>query len=210
MNRSVQIRKKAVEEQPRYTGVLVAARPWKRVTLVIVACCFLMNARPLRGEPNDDTSYPVKLGFLYQLTLYVQWPSGSFKSATAPLVVCVIGHDPFDSDLEEEFENHTVEKHPVVIRRAKGIDNLGSCHVVFVPAPESKQSAKVIASLQGSPVLTVGETPGFAERGGLINFTVLQNRLHFEINLDAVRQTSLTISSRVLALAKIVRDPSQP
>ena len=82
--------------------------------------------------------------------------------------------------------------------------------MVFVPAHESKQAAQVIASLQGAPVLTIGESEGFAERGGLVNFTIDQNRLHFEINFDAVRQTPLTISSRLLALAKIVRDPPHP
>ena len=88
--------------------------------------------------------------------------------------------------------------------------NLKNCHMVFVPTMESKQAAGIIESLKGAPVLTIGETKGFAERGGIINFTIDQNKLHFEINLDAAQQTPLRISSRVLALARIVRAPPQP
>jgi hypothetical protein len=64
--------------------------------------------------------------------------------------------------------------------------------------------------LRGSSVLTIGETKGFAQRGGIINFTIEKNKLHFEINLDAAKQTPLTISSKVLAIAKIVRDAPHP
>lgn len=211
MNLPAQNRENARCRHARYAAVRAVARRVRRAAMLLAACSLLAGQLPLNGDPSEGTSgYPVKLGFLYQFALFVQWPADSFNSATAPLVVCVVGQDPFDAELEEQFEGRTVEKHHMLIRRAKNTDDLKACHMVFVPAPESRQTAKVIASLQGTTVLTVGETEGFAERGGIINFTIYENRLHFEINLDAVRQTRLTISSRVLALARIVRDPPHP
>jgi hypothetical protein len=182
-----------------------------RGALLIAVCSLLLGAPPLIGAENEETAeYPVKLAFLYQFAQYIQWPPEAYENATAPLVVCVVGGDPFDPDLEQELLNHAIDKHLISIRSVKRGANLRFCQMVFVPALQSKQAASVIDSLRGSPVLTIGETKGFAERGGIINFIIEQNKLHFEINLNAAKQTPLSISSKVLALARIVRDPPHP
>jgi hypothetical protein len=172
------------------------------------AVAILLGVTPGAGKPSNETAeYPVKLAFIYQLALYVRWPSDSFATPTTPLVVCVVGDDPFDPDLERELQSHSVDNHPIMVRKARRRDNLRTCHMVFVAAQESKQAAGVIGELKGAAILTIGESQGFAEQGGIVNFTVQQSKLHLEVNLDAARQTPLTISSRVLALARIVRGP---
>ena len=179
--------------------------------LLIAACGLMLGVPPHISAQSEETAeYPVKLAFLYQFAQFVQWPPQAFENPTAPLVVCVVGEDPFDPNLEQELLNHTVDKHPIAFMSVKRGANLKSCHMVFVPAPQSKQAASIIEGLRGSPVLTIGETKGFALRGGIINFTIEQGKLHFEINLDAAQQTPLTISSKVLALAKIIREPAHP
>ena len=124
--------------------------------------------------------------------------------------MCVGGEGPFSPDLEQEFQKHAVGTAPVAIRSVKRGANLRACHIVFVTSSASEQAAGIIENLKGSNVLTVGETKGFAERGGIINFQTEENKLRFEINLDATKQTPLTISSKVLALARIERDPPHP
>ena len=187
------------------------ARLIRKGVSLIVACGIALSVLPRIGAQSEGTSeYPVKLAFLYHFAQFVQWPPESFQTSTAPLVVCIVGGDPFDPDLEQELLNHTVERHPLAIMTVKRGADLRFCHMVFVPAPEWKQEARVIDNVRGASVLTVGETKGFAERGGIINFTIDRNKLRFAINLDAAKQTPLTISSKVLALAKIVRDPPHP
>ncbi len=189
----------------------VGARLVRGVALLMVSCGLIVGTPPLvHAQGEENTQYRIKLAFLYQFAQFVEWPPDAFQSANAPLVVCIAGEDPFDSDLELDFRSRTIDKHPMVIRTVKRGTSLRACHLVFVTAPEYKHMASIIDSLKGSQVLTIGETKGFAERGGIINFTIEGNKLHFEINLDAARQTTLRISSKVLALARIVRDPARP
>ena len=88
----------------------------------------------------------------------------------------------------------------------KPTDTLSVCHMVFIPASEKNQVNKVVSDLKGSSTLTVGETEGFAELGGIINLTVEGNKVHFEVNQLAAQRAGLKISSKLLSLAKIVSD----
>jgi hypothetical protein len=177
--------------------------------VLLLAAWGLISAAPplVRAQSEENAQYRIKLAFLYQFTQFVQWPSDAFPQANTPFVVCIVGEDPFDPDQEQDLRSRSIDKHPMVIKGVKQGANLRACHMVFATAPESRQVASIVDSLKGSSVLTIGETKGFAERGGIINFTIEENKLHFEINLDAAKRTPLRISSKVLALARIVRDP---
>ena len=194
----------------RGSGLLApaGARLVCRGGVLLAAWGLILAAPPLvRAQSEDNAQYRIKLAFLYNFTQFVQWPSDAFPQANTPFVVCVAGQDPFDPDHEQDLRSRSIDKHPIVIKGVKRGANLRACHMVFVTAPESRQVASIVDSLKGSYVLTIGETKGFAERGGIINFTIEENKVHFEINLDAAKRTPLTISSKVLALARIVRDP---
>lgn len=189
--------------------VSARGRWWKSI-LALLCGLILGVASSARAQSGMNAEYPVKLAFLYQFALFVEWPSDAFPNATSPLVVCVVGEDPFDPELEGELGSRTVDKHHMVIRRLKRGSDSRACHMVFVPHAESRQGDAIVGSLKGLPVLTVGETNGFAEGGGIVNFTFEGNKLRFEINLDAASRTPLRISSKVLAMARIVRDPPHP
>jgi len=154
---------------------------------------------------NEETvEYPVKLAFLYNFTKFVEWPPDSYRSPSAPLVICIVGTDPFSPDIEAELRTRTVGSHPIEVRTLRPSDILNVCHMVFVPATAEDQATRIVRGLNGSNTLTVGETKGFAVLGGIINLTSEGNRLHFEINLLAAERASLKISANMLALAKIV------
>ena len=78
--------------------------------------------------------------------------------------------------------------------------------MVFIPVTEEDQAARIVKGLKGSSTLTVGETEGFATLGGIINLTVEENKVHFEVNLLAANRAGLKISSKLLSMAKIVKE----
>jgi hypothetical protein len=93
----------------------------------------------------------------------------------------------------------------VGIRKLRPSDDPRACQMIFVSTSDKRVAEKIVAAVRGSSTLTIGETKGFAGLGGIINLTTEGNRLSFEINVDAARQTRLEISSNLLSLAKIVK-----
>jgi hypothetical protein len=173
----------------------------------IIAGGLFLGASPKALSQNEEgAEYSVKLGFLYNFTKFVEWPPDSFRDPGAPLVICIVGHDPFRQDLEAELRTRKVRDHPIEVRTQTPNDKLSICHVVFVPVMEKNQSDRILRGLQGSRTLTVGETEGFAVLGGIINLTVEDNKVHFEINRLAAERAGLKIGSQLLSIAKIVKE----
>jgi hypothetical protein len=161
------------------------------------------GALALNGE---DVEYPAKLAFLYNFAKFIEWPPGSYRSPSAPLVICIAGHDPFSAGTENELRTRTALGHAIEIRALPATDTLSICSMVFIPVTERDQADNILRGLKGSNTLTVGEIEGFAARGGMINLTVEGNRLHFEINRLAAERAGFKISSKLFNLAKIVTD----
>jgi hypothetical protein len=149
--------------------------------------------------------YPVKLAFLYNFTKFVEWPADSYSDSRAPLEICVVGDDPFDRNLEGELRTRSAGGHPVEVRNMRSSGSLRKCHVVFVPVSEKDRASGIMKALDGSSALTVGDWEGFAEEGGIISLTIEEDKLHFEINPLAAERAGLKISSKLLALARIVK-----
>ncbi len=149
--------------------------------------------------------YAIKAAYLYQFGRYVQWPAGAFANETSPLVIGVLGPDPFDGMLEEIARTKRIEGHPIVVRQFASMRDYKPCHILFVnSAVDPEQKAAAIQKAKESPILLVGEEPGFVEQGGTVNFFLDENRIRFEINAAAAKQERLKISSKLLSLAKIV------
>jgi hypothetical protein len=120
-------------------------------------------------------------------------------------MICVAGTDPFDLQAEKILRRRTVAGHPMDIKSLKQEDDPRTCQVVFIPSSENKRASGILKMLKMSNVLTVGETEGFADLGGMINLTRDEHTLRFEINLEVATGGGLEISSRLLALARIVK-----
>jgi YfiR/HmsC-like len=191
----------------RFVFSIVSRRILRASFVALISGGLFLSASPEAFSQNDEgAEYSVKLGFLYNFTKFVEWPSDSFREPEAPLVICIVGHDPFRQDLEAELRTRKVGGHPVEVRTQTPNDKLSVCHIVFVPVTEKNQSERILRSLQGSSTLTVGETEGFAALGGVINLTVEENKVHFEINRLAADRAGLKIGSRLLSIAKIVKE----
>jgi hypothetical protein len=172
-----------------------------------VACWLFLSVSPVAlSQDSENPEYLVKLAFLYNFTKFVEWPPNSYGDPGAPLVICVVGHDPFSQNLEGELRTRTVGSHPVDVRTLRPNDKLNVCRIAFVPATEKSYADTIVNALKGSRTLTVGESEGFAVLGGIINFSVEGNKVHFEINRLAAERAGLKISSRLLSIAKIVQE----
>jgi hypothetical protein len=180
----------------------------RRLSAVSITWILFIAALPGLSQSVDNAEYPLKLALLYKFAQFVEWPPDAFPNARSPLVVCVVGEDPFQADLKEELRTRSVGSHRVEVAMVKRASDLRACHVVFITAAEKKYARAIVASARAADALTVGETKGFAQDGGIIRFTIDANKLSFEINLDAARQSRLKISSKLLALAKIVQNES--
>lgn len=180
-------------------------RPRATALLALLACAILLIVPSQAcAQGNDEAEYRVKLAFLYNFTQFVQWPPEAFSSPGSTLTICVAGQDPFKGEIEQSLRGRTAGGHPIQIRKLKPDDEVKTCQILFVRSSEMKTAVKLISGLKGSSTLTIGETAGFAAQGGLINLIRDQNKLHFEVNLGAAAQTHLKISSKLLALARIV------
>jgi hypothetical protein len=158
-------------------------------------------------ESGVSREYTIKAAYLYNFARYVQWRTDSFRSDQDPFVIGVLGTDSLGEDLDRIAQAKKVEARKIVVYRFPSPDKYRPCHILFVPRTvEAGQQIETIGRLRSSPVLLIGETPGFAERGGTINFFIEQNRVRFEINQQAARRAGLKISAKLLNLAKLVSE----
>ena len=192
-------------EWGRHFALRADLRRIGRAFFFIAACWHFWNIPNLLALNEGNAEYSVKLAFLYNFAKFIEWPPGSFRDPGAPLAICIIGHDPFSSDIEGELRSRTVGGHPVQFRTLGPNDTLSVCQIVFVPATEKAQADRVVRDLNGLSTLTVGETEGFAALGGMINLTVEEKKIHFEINQDAAERAGLKISAKLLSIGKIVK-----
>ena len=188
---------------------LIARNPigrcWVRSWQCVVACLFLSGlawAAPTGTTPSRE--YQVKAVFLFNFTQFIEWPADAFTRADAPLVIGILGEDPFGTYLEETVRGEKANGRPLTVERYRNIQEIGNCQVLFISRSEAERLERIFASLSGKPVLTVGDVEGFARRGGMIRFAMTGGKVGLSINLDAAKAARLTISSKLLRPAKIV------
>jgi hypothetical protein len=156
-----------------------------------------------QGQTIDE--YRVKAAFLYNFTKFVQWPPEAFRSPSDPIAICVVGRDPFAGSLEQVVNGKTISGRAFVIVHADGAQQASQCQIVFFSSSESKGSRSLLKGLKKGGRLTVGETENFTAEGGVVNFTLGNGRVGFEINVTAAAEERLQISSKLLSLAHIVK-----
>jgi hypothetical protein len=164
----------------------------------------LLLAGSAGAAPNDAPpgEYAVKAAFIHNFAQFVAWPDDEGMAANR-LNLCIVGLDPF-GDALDAIRDKTVGGRYWEIRSVRAADDLTECRVAFVAASEMERLDGIRKKIAGRAVLTIGDSAGFAERGIMINFYLEERKVRFEINVAAVRQAGLTISSQVLKLAKIV------
>jgi hypothetical protein len=180
--------------------------------LCLVSCLGLAQAfvpKAAVGQQDSAGEYELKAAMLYNLTRFVEWPPSAYADPHAPTVLCILGRDPFGDSLASLAVNQNAEGRPMQIRHIPNDKGIRGCHVVYISSSERKSMAAILSTLKGSSVLTVGEMAQFAARGGMVQFSLEEKQVRFEINLEAASEADLKISSRLLVLARIVKEQNK-
>lgn len=168
----------------------------------------VLLAAPGRAAPE----YSIKAGYILLFTRYVQWPASAFATPSAPIVVCVVGADPFGSVLDQTLAGQLSQNRPLSVRRVSTANAAAQCHVAFIGRASdqaaNEQTTQWLDTLAGHPVLTIAETREGLEQGAMLCFVNEtengQARIRFEASLPPMHRAGLTASSQMLVAARKV------
>lgn len=160
------------------------------------------NAAP--PKPTATREYDLKAAFLFNFAQFVEWPAEAFADAGTPITIGVLGDDPFGASLDEMVAGETVRNRSLEIRRYHSVDEIGSCHILFISPSEASRLEPIFKALGHRSILTVGDTKDFTSHSGIVGFQMVQRRLRLRINLTAATAARLTISSQLLRQAETV------
>jgi hypothetical protein len=170
-------------------------KPIRRLLVCLVAAGALM---PGAASSQAVPEYELKAAYLYNFALFVAWPADTRKDGL--FVLCVAGDSPLNAALAA-LEGKAVRSQRLVVRGIDGMPDLGECQMLYIAAAEEMRLERILALARGRPILTIADALGWGGRGIMINLVARQGRLAFDVNLDAVRQAGLDMSSRLLRLA---------
>lgn len=154
---------------------------------------------PAQTAPSSE--YQLKAIFLFNFTQFVQWPAKAFPEIQAPLVIGVLGDDPFGGYLDAAVRGESVNTHSLTVQRYRRVEDIKECHLLFISSSESTRMKEILTALKDRPILTVGDVESFSVHGGMVRFVIEKGRIRLRINEDKAKTAELTISSKLLRLA---------
>lgn len=202
-----------LEAGPAVRGTCDArrARHWQLATWCLVGYLLVLVAwsapSPHIDEPPAQPEQEVKAAFLYRFLDYVEWPAAALGSASAPIVIGVLGHDDVADELRRIVANRRVGRHPVEVRRVTAETALDGVQALFIGGDAIEVLARLAPDAHRRSILLVTDSDGALGDGSVINLVVVDNRIRFEVSLEAAERSRLKLSSRMLAVAMWVRPP---
>ncbi len=153
----------------------------------------------------DRDEYDLKAAFVFNFVRHTKWPKSAFKDARSPLVVAVVGKDPFGKWLSSVFKGRKIGGRSVLIRRYTCAKDIGPVHVLILGKLDKKERKRCIEKIKRKPILTIADTGGAEAMGTMIGFYVEGKRIKFEIAPSRVKDARLKMRSQVFNSARIVR-----
>jgi hypothetical protein len=175
-------------------------RVWAAAILAAISLAGLTPA--VRADSAVVTEYKLKAAFIYNFAKFVEWPAEKLENGNSPLVIGVLGPNPFGDELENALRGRQINGRPVIVREYDSVEAARGSHLLFINLSEESKLRK---ALKEYGVLTVGQSESFVRNGGIITFTFTDDKLRFEINMAAAAQNGLKISAQLQKLAKTVR-----
>ncbi len=177
------------------TGLLRQAGVW--------ACVLAAWAAPTREQsPAAPTESQVEAAFLLNFTKFVEWPAAAFRDAASPLTICLLGEEPLGGALDQLVEGEDVNGRKIAVQRIQRAPEPKMCQVLYF----SGSGNSVVAAVNAGPgVLTVSDRKSFLREGGIIAFVIEGRHVRFDVNQRAAAKAGLTISARLLSVARSVQ-----
>lgn len=170
---------------------------------VLGAAALAVLALATDGSARErPPEYEVKAAYLYKLSLFVQWPQEAFGDSAAPVVVGVLGRDPFGDALDRTLAGKHLRGRPFELRRYARPEDLEFCHILFFGEHNRSRVRQVLAQLKGKSTLTMGENDDFLADGGVLQFLTKQGTVRFRISNETARLAGLNISAKLLQLSE--------
>jgi len=165
----------------------------------------LLASLPAAAVMQAPTEYQTKLDLISKFTRFVEWPGQSaVANAQSPFILGVIGRSPFGDELDRYFLKQPLKGKGVQIRYCRTPEDLDTCDLLFICASEKDRLKGILARTRQKPVLTVSDTPGFAQAGVMVNFVKEGGRLNFEINAATAKEGGIRFASGLLQVAHVV------
>ena len=175
-------------------------RAWLISLIVLLGAGFFAPTVQAQAFKEND----LKAAFLYHLTQFVEWPPEVFPTEETPLVIGILGADPFGKTLDDIVQDETVKNRKLAVRRFQSLEEVKGCHILFISQSEAGRLDQIFSGLKARKILTVGDTEGFAQRGGMVRFINEKSKIRLRINIEAAKAAGLTISSKLLRAAELV------
>jgi hypothetical protein len=161
--------------------------------------------RPAQAQVSKE--YQLKAVCLWRLAQFVDWPTNAFERPDSPVVIGVLGENPFGDALKVAVRDETAHGRRLVVRHYQRIDEIRSCHIVFMAKSESRRISETIGQLAGRSILTVSDISGFVgSYGGMVALVTEQNRIRLRVNPDAAAAEHLVLDAKLLRIAEVVRN----
>lgn len=176
-------------------------RDLRRVLLLATALLALWPAcalQPASASSNLPSQADVEAVYLFDFGKFVRWPAGA---NAGPLQICIAAAPSFASELDKTVANETIDGRALQVRAVARPEDESDCAILFIDASQRERSDVLLRGVADKPTLTVSDLPEFLDRGGMIQFQIVQKRVRFSVNLDAVGRSRLTMSSELLKVA---------
>ena len=186
------------------------SRPYKRLIVILQATYTLACMASWFGmvtlawaasNLEESPEYAIKAAFLFKFGAFVEWPAAVFESASAPLIIGIVGEDPFGAAIEKHVKGRTVSNRQIRVIRSQRIDQINGEHILFISQSEMLRMDPILSKIKGRHVLTVAE---FENPNIIIRFIVEHDKVRFDINLDQAHRVGLKPSSKLLSVARSV------
>ncbi len=175
------------------------------IVLLILAGCVRAAAAPQTDKTVKRNVNWVKVAYLEKISLLTQWPdSGRINDPLKPFTIGILGDAPFKPIIKKAFKGRKIDGKTVTIRFLSDYKGIVDCHVLFIAQCSQKELEKILSYCKGKPILTVADTNGFGRKGVHINFFEIERRLRFEVNVSAMKESSISASRYLLQSGEII------
>ena len=171
------------------------------LSILLALTFLLLSSIPAQAQVSRE--YQLKAVFLYNFAQFTEWPTNAFADDKSPIVIGIVGMDPFGAALEQTIRDENVSGHPLIVQHYPRATDIKPCHILFFTQSENRHIDEILKVVKDKPILTVCDMDSYLTSGVMIRFVLVNNKVHFRVNEEAARAANLSISSKLLRVADV-------